>query len=142
MSHWLARFRDSLDQSFALIFDHRAVALGTVLLLALGIWWIIRRYRRKDAPGSDILADRAQELARESARLVATALEERDQQPMQAYFHAVQAVVMARTAQELESGPRLSASLGIDFSEYIHYTSKVLGDIQTRLLSPRPGKRM
>lgn len=136
----LARFRDSLDQSLSLLSDHRALAVAAVALVGVAAWLLWKRFFAKKKPKhtTNVLQERATELARESARLIATALEERSSSSfLQAYFNAVQAVVLARTAQELEPN-NLSSLLGIDYPEYVSYTSNVLGEIQHQLLQPAP----
>lgn len=74
---------------------------------------------------------RAMFLVRESARLVAIALDKRNTNVLEAYENAAQAAVMARTAKEMDSDvSKLSDDLGVDFYEYLSYTGTVLQSLR------------
>ena len=85
----------------------------------------------------NVAYERAKFLARESARLVAQALEKRTSNVLEAYEHATQAAVLARTAKELDDDPErsLGDDLGVNFLEYLSYTATVLQDVRSRLVS-------
>ena len=73
-------------------------------------------------------------LVRESARLVASAIEKRTINVFEAYEDATQAAVMARTAKEIdEDASKLSEDLGVDFFEYLSYKNTVLQELRSTL---------
>jgi len=115
-----------------------AVLLGVGLLIAYGVKWTYGRitgHRQlvdDDAGGK--AHSRAKFLVRESARLVASALEKRGSNLLDAYEDAAQAAVLARTAKEIDDDVgKLTQDLGVDFYEYLTYTASVLQDVRSKL---------
>ena len=79
--------------------------------------------------------ERAKFMVRESARLVANALEKRNTNRLEAYESAVQASVLVRTAKEMDDDfTQLNKDLGVNFYEYLSYTTAVLQDMRTNLV--------
>ena len=77
---------------------------------------------------------RSKFLVRESARLVASALEKRSTNVLEAYENAAQASVLARTAKEMDTDvSKLSDDLGVDFYEYLSYTGTVLQELRSNV---------
>ena len=83
-----------------------AVLLGIGLLIAYGVKWTYGRITGHRQLDDDDTAEkahsRAKFLVRESARLVASALEKRGSNLLDAYEDAAQAAVLARTAKEID----------------------------------------
>lgn len=115
-----------------------AVLLGVGLLIAYGVKWTYGRitgHRQSvDDDAADKAHSRAKFLVRESARLVASALEKRNSNLLDAYEDAAQAAVLARTAKEIDDDvSKLTQDLGVDFYEYLTYTASVLQDVRSKL---------
>jgi len=74
-------------------------------------------------------------MMRESAKLIASALEAKKISPIEGYEQALQAAVLARTAKEIhKDASKLGAELGVDFWEYLAYTSTVVNELRTNAL--------
>lgn len=93
----------------------------------------------KDLSDEDVIErnhNRAKYMVRESAKLIASALEKRESAPIEAYEQALQAAVLARTAKEIhDDASRLSEELGVDFWEYLAYTSTVVQELRSNMLA-------
>ena len=118
-----------------------AVLLGVGLLIAYGVKRTYGRITGHRQSADDDTADkahsRAKFLVRESARLVASALEKRGCNLLDAYEDAAQAAVLARTAKEIDDDvSKLTQDLGVDFYEYLTYTASVLQDVRSKLRRP------
>lgn len=95
---------------------------------------LVGRQELVDEPLVEKVHNRAKFLVRESARLVASALEKRGGNLLEAYEDAAHAAVLARTAKEIEPDvSQLSKDLGIDFYQYLSYTSTVLQELRSKL---------
>ncbi len=150
MSTLLATALDYLDRSVILLYSPYlwgAVALVLAYLgykLVLSTWWGAseesagkssksKSYVYKTSSESR-LRNRSKFLIRESARLISLALEQRQANLLSAYENAVYASVLARTAKEVDDDTaRLSNELGVDYHEYLSYTTTVLHELQTQL---------
>jgi hypothetical protein len=140
---------DALDRlpGMILVKPRRTALLVAVVATSGWLLWLVARARRspvkqhrgeeENDDDASVAYGRAKFLARESARLVAQALEKRTSNPLEAYEHATHAAVLARTAKELDHDParHLGDDLGVDFLEYLSYTSTVLQDVRSRLLA-------
>jgi hypothetical protein len=118
-----------------------AMLLGLLLLIAYTAKRVHRRIVGHRQSVDDATADktrsRAKFLVRESARLVASALEKRGTNLLDAYEDAAQAAVLARTAKEIDDDvSKLTQDLGVDFYEYLTYTASVLQEIRSKLRGP------
>jgi biotin synthase-related radical SAM superfamily protein len=79
--------------------------------------------------------NRAKYMVRESGKLIASALEKRQTSPVEAYEQALQAAVLTRTAKEIhDDTARLSKELGVDFLEYLTYTTTVVQELRPNAL--------
>lgn len=121
------------------LFSMGMLVLPLVLLWYL--WKFLIKSRRtlvhdtdKDDAAMEKNHNRAKYLVRESARLVASAIEKRSTNVFEAYEDATLAAVMARTAKEIdEDASKLSNDLGVDFFEYLSYTTTVLQELRFTL---------
>jgi len=115
----------------------RAMSLALVIAILALVAYAIRKGLDRVGGGvttQDRAHSRVKYLVRESARLVASALEKRETNVLDAYEDAVQAAVLARTAKEVDGDvARLTKDLGVDFHEYLSYTNTVLQDMRLRL---------
>ena len=150
MSKFLKTVLDKLDLTAGTLLKP---AVGLAIALIVAIIVIVRRRRRRhavEAEKAGALASssssataprspthsRAVYMARESAKLIAQALEAGSGDVVRAYAGAVQASVLAQTAKELvDDMSVLSRDLGVDMYEYLAYTSNVLRDAQDRLVA-------
>lgn len=121
-----------IGTSLALVvFFLRKTKLNRVLLTATGI---IERDAILDEPVVQRNHNRAKYLMRESARLVASAIDKSGSNLLEAYENAAQAAAMARTAKDIdENVSKLSEELGVDFHEYLSYTTTVLQGLRQKL---------
>lgn len=109
----------------------RKTRLNRVLLTATGI---IEKDALLDEPVVQRNHNRAKYLMRESARLVASAIEKSGSNLLEAYENAAQAAVLARTAKDIdENVSKLSEELGVDFHDYLSYTSTVVQGLRQKL---------
>lgn len=114
-------------------------SVGMIVLPLLSLWylWKLTRTMRVDDDDDATMEKnhtRAKYLVRESARLVASAIEKRTINVFEAYEDATQAAVMARTAKEIDKdAAKLSEDLGVDFFEYLSYTNTVLQELRSTL---------
>ena len=118
----------------------RAMSLGVVVALIVFFFYMVRKTLGLSLSLGGVTSEervhsRAKYLVRESARLVASALEKRTANNLlDAYEDAAQAAVLARTAKEVDVDvARLTKDLGVDFHEYLSYTSTVLQDMRLQL---------
>ena len=138
-------FKDNSRQTIARVFSFammgatvalvilflRKTKLNRVLLTATGI---IEKDAIVDEPVVQRNRNRAKYLMRESARLVASAIEKSGSNLLEAYENAAQAAVLARTAKEIDDDiGRLSEELGVDFHQYLSYTSTVVQGLRQKL---------
>lgn len=149
MSNWVSTALDSLDRSAKYVRYVPRWALGLVVATAVLVWLGVHKRVFNRVAGSSTLPSpspspspssvaysRALYMARESAKLVAQALEDASHDVLQSYAGAVQANVLAQTAKDLvDDTTTLSKDLGVDIFEYLTYTSKVMTDVQKRLVS-------
>ncbi len=113
------------------VFVLRKTKLNRVLLTATGI---IEKDAILDEPVVQRNHNRAKYLMRESARLVASAIEKSGSNLLEAYENAAQAAVLARTAKDIdENVSKLSEELGVDFHDYLSYTSTVVQGLRSKL---------
>ncbi len=133
---------DTLDRFPGFVYKHRRVVLtvtAVAVVLVLFKYQGILGSSRPPALGEGCEQKAfalAKYMARESAKLVAVALEKRSTRLLEAYESATQAAVMARMAKEVDPDTdRLSKELGVDFLEYIIYTGNVLAELRARLMS-------
>ena len=116
----------------------RAMSWTILLSILLFLTYMIRRglgfLGGKGVTSEERAHSSANFLVRESARLVATALEKRGVDTLGAYEDAAQAAVLARTAKEVDVDvARLTKDLGVDFHEYLAYTNTVLQDLRVQM---------
>jgi hypothetical protein len=113
------------------VFVLRKTKLNRVLLTATGI---IEKDALLDEPVVQRNHNRAKYLMRESARLVASAIEKSGSNLLEAYENAAQAAVLARTAKDIDENiSKLSEELGVDFHDYLSYTTTVVQGLRTKL---------
>lgn len=131
---------DALDRSATLLTMKTFwIACGVVIFL------LCLYYRRRKkvervpedkhlSPSPSNVISKSLWLARESAREVAQALEVRSTNVRRAYEGALKADILARTARDISPNmDDLSKSLGVDFFEYLAYTSSVLSDVESAI---------
>lgn len=117
--------------ALVVVYVLRKTKLNRPFLTATGI---IERDALLDEPIAERNHNRAKYLMRESARLVASAIEKRGSNVLEAYENAAQAAVLARTAKDIdENVSKLSEELGVDFHEYLSYTATVLQGLRSKL---------
>jgi hypothetical protein len=116
------------------------MSLGVVVALIVFFVYMVRKIIGLSLSLGGVTSEervhsRAKYLVRESARMVASALEKRKANNLlDAYEDAAQAVVLARTAKEVDVDvARLTRDLGVDFHEYLSYTSTVLQEMRSQL---------
>lgn len=113
------------------VFILRKTRLNRILLTATGI---IEKDAILDEPVVQRNHNRAKYLMRESARLIASAIEKSGSNLLEAYENATQAAVLARTAKDIdENVSKLSEELGVDFHEYLSYTTTVVQGLRNKL---------
>lgn len=118
----------SMGFTFLFIFFLRKTKLNRSFVIWTGL---VEKNELVDESVMEKTHKRAMFLVRESARLVATALDIRNTNVLEAYENAAQAAVMARTAKEMDSDvSKLSDDLGVDFYEYLSYTGTVLQSLR------------
>lgn len=110
----------------------KAMKLNKPLLVSVGL---LDRQDVDDASSTVRNHTKAKFLARESARLIKSAIDKRSESPFNAYEDAAQALVLARAAKEIddEDVARLSQDLGVDFFEYLSYAGTVVQDLRSRV---------
>lgn len=135
---------DHVDRLPGLVYKHH-IAFLVAITFCIMLYFIFRRKGGLISGASslnmgDVCEEKAFALAkylsRESAKLIAVALEKRSSRLYEAYESATQAVVMARLAKEVDPNTdRLSTELGVDFLEYITYTGNVLAELRARMMA-------
>jgi len=89
---------------------------------------------RKDESMAERALCRAKQLVRESARMIHSTLKKRLSNILEAYKNAAQSAVLARTAKDVYIDvARLTKDSGVDFHEYLSYTSAVLQEIRSQM---------
>lgn len=126
----------------------RLLKLVMVILLVWGTCYLLKCARVNRFVATSIgLMDksdfknvaRPKVMVRESARLVAKALEKRSSNPLEAYENAVQASVLVRTAKEMDDDvSKLTKDLGVDIHEYLSYTTAVMEDLRKNIIPNLP----
>lgn len=130
---WLQSAVDWLDRTAEFL---RKPLFWGIVLAAIVVGYLYRKLRPVAKPPSS--SPRPAYLIKESARVVASALEVRQHDPVLAFQQAVQAQTMAQIAKDATSNmDELTTALGVNMMDYMTYVSDVVTDTRSRLRARR-----